>query len=117
MKVRMVVVVVLHIYYIFFSVLQQHPLSPWTWTFLIVVIRDSKVKAVEVMLSHIYTGEIPSYLGQEGNLHLLQLADIYGLDRLKCACADNIVTRLSISTVVWRYRPPVPPGRIGGGRR
>merc|ERR1719369_1699004 len=39
----------------------------------IVVIKNSMVKTVEFMLSYIYTGDIPGYLGQEENLHLLQL--------------------------------------------
>ena len=39
---------------------------------------------------------IPSNLDQEKNLHLLQLADMYRLDMLKAACAEKIVTSLSI---------------------
>ena len=68
-----------------------------------VVIKDSSIKAVEVMLRYIYTGDIPCYLGEEENLHLLQLADMYHLERLKIACGGNIVNRISISKCISNY--------------
>ena len=68
-----------------------------------IIIRDSAVEAVEAMLKHIYTCDIPSNLGQEMNLHLLQLADMYRLDRLKSACAENIVNTLSIANCISSF--------------
>ena len=68
-----------------------------------VIIRDSAVEAVEAMLKHIYTCDIPSNLDQEMNLHLLQLADMYCLDRLKSACAENIVNSLSIANCISSF--------------
>ena len=82
------------------------------------MIKDSTVKAVDAMLRHIYTSEIPSFMGQEENLHLLQLADMYKLDRLKFACADNIMARLNISNcissfiTISRYSSAVPDSRF-----
>jgi len=68
-----------------------------------VAIKDSTVEAVDAMLRHIYTSELPSYEGQEETLHLLQLADMYQLDRLKFACADSIVARLTISNCISSF--------------
>ena len=68
-----------------------------------VVIKESTVEAVEAMLKHIYTGDIPSNLDQEKNLDLLQLADMYRLDMLKSACAEKIVTSLSIANCLSSF--------------
>jgi len=68
-----------------------------------VIIEDSTVEAVEAMLKHIYTGDIPTNLDQEKNLHLLQLADMYRLDMLKSACAENIVTSLNIANCISSF--------------
>jgi len=68
-----------------------------------VVIKDSTIEAVEVMLKHIYTSGIPSYLGQEEALSLLRVPDMYCLDSLKFECADNIVTRLGVSNCIHNF--------------
>ena len=41
--------------------------------------------------------------GQEMNLHLLQLADMYRLDGLKSTCAENIVNSLSIANCISSF--------------
>ena len=53
------------------------------------------------------------------NIFSLQVVDHHGTEkRVQVAnLVHNSRYLKNDGTGLWRYRPPVPPGRIGGGRR
>ena len=60
-------------------------------------------EAVEKMLVHIYTGELLE-LKQNGlNVDLLQLADMYKLDKLKNFCGEDVIDQLSIDNCISSF--------------
>ena len=67
------------------------------------IIEDTTPEAVEKMLVHIYTGELLE-LKQNGlNVDLLQLADMYKLDKLKDFCGEDVIDQLSIDNCISSF--------------
>ena len=65
-------------------------------------IKDSAPEVVEMMLSYLYTGVVEE-IPQEWELELLKIADKYGLDPLKLACGDNLISNLTASNYFVTY--------------
>eukprot|EP00092_Neocalanus_flemingeri_P087786 GFUD01110846.1.p1 GENE.GFUD01110846.1~~GFUD01110846.1.p1 ORF type:complete len:370 (+),score=95.03 GFUD01110846.1:57-1166(+) len=63
---------------------------------------EDGAKAVEEMLKHIYTGEIPSD-SDILSIELLALADRFFQDSLKTACVENLVASLEVSTCISTF--------------
>jgi len=68
-----------------------------------VVIKNATSEAVERMLEHIYTGEFPELKHDGLNLDILQLADMYKLNRLKYFCGEKIIAQLSTSNCISSF--------------
>eukprot|EP00092_Neocalanus_flemingeri_P033552 GFUD01036475.1.p1 GENE.GFUD01036475.1~~GFUD01036475.1.p1 ORF type:complete len:360 (+),score=77.71 GFUD01036475.1:51-1130(+) len=63
---------------------------------------EDGAKAVEEMLKHIYTGEIPND-SDILSIELLALADRFFLDSLKTACGENLVASLEVSSCISTF--------------
>ena len=67
-----------------------------------IVVKESPAKAVEDMLKHIYTGELPDD-PKDLTIDLLNIADMYLLDSLKEACVDNLLDNLDVSSCISTF--------------
>jgi len=75
-------------------------------------VKDSNPQAVDAMMKHIYTGDIPEEVKLRP-LELLQLANQYELEDLEEATRDIILTRLTVENAVTTL---IEIDRYGAGK-
>ena len=68
----------------------------------IIVMKENTAEAVEVLLKHIYTGELPDEK-DEITIDVLHIADMYQLDFLKEACLQRLVEGLTVTNCLSTF--------------